>query len=225
MSRLDVVRQVHRTVDEAIRHLFEYGTGPDGEKVVASCGKRCAACCYEPALAERSEIALIAQRLLTLDPEARARVVQRTRDWLARFRDDAEAAREELDTFAYRKLRLACPLLEDGLCLVYKERPMACRAHVAIGPVERCDDDALRPDQVFMANYDFKAAALMKLAGGLSENGRAELLFDHIGVLLAEVLTGERFESAARTLMPIEFEDERVEGETTDEGGTAASVG
>jgi Fe-S-cluster containining protein len=225
VSRLDLVRQVHRSVDEAIRHLFEYGTGPDGEKVVPTCGKRCSACCYEPVLAERSEVTLIGQRLLTLDPEVRARVLQRVRDWLARFRDDPQAGLEELDTYAYRRLRLACPLLEDGLCLVYKERPTACRGHVALGPVERCDDDAQRPGQVFMANFDFKAAALMKLAGGLAEDGRAELLFDHLGVMLAEALLGVRFESAARTLMPIVFEDERVEGEATGEGGTAASVG
>ncbi len=225
MSRLDVVRDVHGTVDEAIRHLFTYGTGPDGEKAVATCRKGCPSCCYEPVYAERTEATLIAQRLLTLDPEVRARVLARVRDWLERFRSSPLRAEESPDVIPYRLMRLPCPLLEGGECLVYEDRPVACRTHIALGPVERCEDTAQRPDQVWLANNDYLASSMMKMAGGLQEDGVAHLLMEHLGLLLAEALVGERVESEARRMLEIKFEDDRVEGEETGDGGVAASLG
>lgn len=222
MSRLELMREVHGLIDEAIRHLMTYGRGPDGEQVQATCRDKCPSCCYEPVYAERTEAALIAQRMLSMPAEQRARVVQRARAWLEQFRASKLLKEESPDVIAYRRLRLACPLLEDGRCVVYEDRPWGCRAHIALGPLERCEDSSKRRQQVWVANNDFHASAMMKLAGGLQEGGKAELLMEHLGLLLAEALTGERVESEARRLIPIAFEDDQVPMERTEDGGAAA---
>lgn len=220
--RLEVVRETHALVDEALRHLLTYGRGPDGQQVTPTCRDKCPSCCYEPVYAERSEAALIAHRLLTFDPERRAAVVQRVRDWLEQFRSSELLREESPDVIPYRRMRLACPLLEDGRCSVYAERPIGCRTHLALGPLERCEDTAKRRDQEWVANNDFMTTAIMKMAGGLQVDGKAELLMEHLGLHLAEALTGERVESEARRMLVVEFEDDVVDMAQTEDGGLSA---
>jgi Fe-S-cluster containining protein len=203
---IDAARASHQLVDEAIAHLFEHGTGPDGQKVTPTCGKNCPACCYEPVYAERTEAALIAARLLTMDPDVRQRVLQRTREWATAFEPSALRMQEKPDVLEYRRLRLACPLLESGECLVYEDRPNGCRAHIALGSRDRCEDQSKRRDQMFMVNNDFMAGAIMKLAAGVAVNDQAELLMEHLGLLLAEALLGTKIESEARTLLRLQFD-------------------
>jgi Fe-S-cluster containining protein len=206
----DAARASHQLVDEAIAYIFEHGTGPDGQKVTPTCGKNCPACCYEPVYAERTEAALIAARLLTMDPDVRQRVLQRARAWVQAFEPSALRMQEQPDVLEYRQLRLACPLLEDGECLVYEDRPNGCRAHVALGPRERCEDHSKRRDQMFMMNNEFMAGAMMKLAAGVAVDGHAELLMEHLGLLLAEALLGIKVKSETRTLLQLDFEDDSL---------------
>lgn len=198
-------------VDRAIAAIFEHGTTPDGRKVRPTCAKGCSACCYEPVYAERSEAQLLASAVLRLPADVRARVLVRAKAWATRFRASPLLKEERPAVMAYRALRLPCPLLEGGECLVYDDRPFGCRAHVAFGPREGCEDDAKRPDQVFMENNDFMAGAITALAAGLARDGRAELLMDHLGALLAEAMLGERVESEARRLLRLTFEPEKQE--------------
>lgn len=205
----DAVRETHAEVEKFIDIIKEQGTHPDGSVgVTLTCGKGCSACCYEPVFAERREVLLITARLLAFDPEVRARVVRRTREWLATFRESPLLKEENPHVTDYRKLRLACPLLENNECLVYADRPNECRLHMAIGPRENCEDDAKRPDQQFVSNHDLTMGTVMKLATLVQENNKAELLMEHLGLLLAEALTGERVESEKRTLLQLNFEQD-----------------
>lgn len=205
----DAVRTTHTEVNRVIDVLLKEGVGPDGTVgVELSCGKGCSACCYEPVFAEAREVALIASRLLTLDPEVRARVLARTRAWLATFRESPLLKEENPHVLPYRQLKLACPLLENGECLVYDDRPSECRLHMAIGPRELCEDDATRLEQQFASNHDLTLGTIMKLATLVQRNKKAELLMEHMGLLLAEALLGERVESGKRTLLQLDFEED-----------------
>lgn len=205
----DAVRTTHAEVDRVIEVLLTEGVNPDGSKgVTLSCGKGCSACCYEPVFAEAREVALIAARLLAFDAEVRARVLARTRTWLATFRTSPLLKEENPHVLPYRQLKLACPLLEDGECLVYDDRPSECRLHMAIGPRELCEDDAKRLDQMFASNHDLTMGTIMKLATLVQKDRRAELLMEHLGLLLAEALLGERVESEKRTLLQLNFEED-----------------
>jgi hypothetical protein len=42
---------------------------------------------------------------------------------------------------AYERQQQACPLLEDGLCRVYRYRPFACRMHFSLSPPHWCRPD------------------------------------------------------------------------------------
>lgn len=205
----DAVRTTHESVDQLIAVLLKDGVNPDGSVgVTLTCGKGCSACCYEPVFAERREVLLIAARLLAFDSEVRERVVRRTREWLAEFRKSPLLKEEDPHVLDYRQLKLACPLLERGECLVYDDRPSECRLHMAIGPRENCEDDAKRPDQTYVSNHDLTMGTVMKLASEVQEDNRAELLMEHLGLLLAEALTGEHVESEKRTLLQLNFEQD-----------------
>ena len=205
-------------VDRAVAAIFEHGTTPDGKKVRPTCAKGCPSCCYEPVYAERSEAFLLAVRVLGLPPEVQARVVARARAWAERLRASTLLKEEQPNVMDYRRLRLPCPLLEGGECLVYDDRPFGCRAHVALGPREACEDDAKRPDQMFMANNDFMAGAITSLAAALAKDGKAELLMEHLGAMLAEIMAGEHVESGARRLLRLTFEPEETSAESPKPG-------
>ena len=205
----DAVRTTHAEVDRVIDVLLKEGVNPDGSVgVTLTCGKGCSACCYEPVFAESREVLLIAARLLTFDSEMRVRVIARTREWLATFRESPLLGQEDPHVRDYRQLKLACPLLENGECLVYDDRPSECRLHMAIGPRELCEDDAKRPDQTYVSNHDLTMGTVMKLATLVQKDNKAELLMEHLGLLLAEALLGERVESEKRTLLKLDFEQD-----------------
>lgn len=205
----DAVRATHDEIDQFISLLLEKGARPDGTVgMELTCGKGCFSCCYEPVFAESREVALITSRLLTMEPEVQSRVIARTREWLATFRESPLIKDENPHVVPYRKLGLACPLLENGECLVYEDRPSECRLHMAIGPRELCDDDARRLEQTFISNHDLTMGSVMKLATLVQKDGRAELLMEHLGLLLAEALLGERVESEKRTLLQLNFEED-----------------
>lgn len=224
----DAVRTTHAEVDRVTGILLAEGVNPDGSKgVTLTCGKGCSACCYEPVFAEAREVALIAARLLSFDPEVRSRVLARTRAWLATFRASPLLGEENPHVLPYRQLRLACPLLEGGECLVYDDRPSECRLHMAIGPRELCEDDARRLEQTFVSNHDLTMGTVMKLATLVQKDRKAELLMEHLGLLLAEALLGERVESGKRTLLQLNFEEDLrpAEVEVVREGGDDGDAG
>ncbi len=48
----------------------------------------------------------------------------------------------------YGGLKLRCPFLSDGLCVIYENRPMACREHVVTGSAALCDVEGTNQPQV-----------------------------------------------------------------------------
>lgn len=148
-----------------------------------TCSKGCHACCYEPAYVEIQEVELM---LAKLTPAQLAEVTQSTAAWYNKAAASGILDLAEPPVVLYRSLRLPCPLLKDGLCMVYDNRPLACRSHFAVGPRERCDVDAKRLTQQFINPSSLVAQAL---AGIMTISGRTEM--NHLGACLAKLLFGK----------------------------------
>lgn len=83
------------------------------------CAKGCSYCCHSAVAASAPELFRIARLLDAGDAAAKAAVLTRAK---ARSATTVEAA---------MAMRSSCPLLVDGSCSVYKERPMGCRQFVS----------------------------------------------------------------------------------------------
>ena len=91
-----------------------------------ACHQGCAACCDLRVAATAPEILLIAQYVVATRP-AFFRIGL---DLAHRVARDA-ATTSGLDDEQRLALRRPCPFIENGLCLVYRARPLACRGHAS----------------------------------------------------------------------------------------------
>lgn len=97
----------------------------EGEPALA-CHGECAACCRLRVAATAPEIFLLA-RFVSVNAAAFA---ERGVMLLKRIAD-ADRAIGGLSEEQRMLVQHVCPLIEDGLCLAYKIRPLACRGHAA----------------------------------------------------------------------------------------------
>jgi len=113
-----------------------------------SCQASCSHCCqgYVIPLAG-PEAAALWDSLPALPLASRARTMQRFADAV-----DTLAAAEpyqppagaephqRAESFSswYAELGIVCPLLAEGLCSIYNERPLVCREHMVTSPPELC---------------------------------------------------------------------------------------
>lgn len=105
-----VVDRICDWVDEALAE------GPQPVKVACQLG--CHFCCFIRVNALAPEVQTIARAIPT---EQRGRVTARLNDFI----QEASA----LDAKTRFLKPMLCPLNEDGRCVVYNERPLACRSH------------------------------------------------------------------------------------------------
>jgi Fe-S-cluster containining protein len=91
-----------------------------------SCQEGCAACCMLRVVATAPEILLIA-RYIVATKEAFAGIGVD----LARNTADGCAVTDGLDEKQRMALRRHCSFIRDGLCLIYRVRPLACRGHAS----------------------------------------------------------------------------------------------
>jgi len=158
------------------------------------CARQCSHCCSEPLYAETGEVD---HMLDMLTDEQRKRVTERTRTWINKATPFFSATYDNglVDAFAYRDANIECPFLENHLCMVYERRPMGCRTFFATGNPDHCKMPERRQQKI--AEIDFSHPAWMSLWSRLSE-GKSILLLEHVGILLAEKLLNEHYESSAR---------------------------
>ena len=194
-QNLAVVSAVHKEFDRvwsaaAAQTAERYGP--------PTCARGCHACCYEPAYVEMQEIELA---LSKLSPAQLEEVKIATADWYEKAAAAGILDLSEPPVVMYRALRLACPLLKDGECMVYADRPLACRAHFAIGPRERCDVDAKRLTQRFVNPVGLVAQSMAAMVG---IQGKSEM--NHLGAVLAKLLLGKPGGQAGVTMRIVKKE-------------------
>lgn len=184
-SRLEGVRRVHRFWDANVG-LLRRKTAEMGRPITCG-GIGCSACCSEPVLSTRQEAELV---LIGMSAEEQTRLRVAMLAWLGKAWGTGQLKRETPDAFAYRAAKLPCPLLDAaGGCSVYEKRPIACRAHVAIGPVKKCFNDMARREQEYCTSPELLMRAVVEEAE--PEAKSLLLVSDLLHVWLCELLLPE----------------------------------
>ncbi len=91
-----------------------------------ACHDGCAACCNLRVAASAPEILLIARFIVATQPAFAKIAVD-----LGRRVGGEDAITRSLTEKERLELRRPCPFIEDGLCLIYRARPLACRGHAS----------------------------------------------------------------------------------------------
>jgi Fe-S-cluster containining protein len=149
----------------------------DASGMKISCRKGCAACCCHWVEDVNSfEAEIIAEYLKEHHPGKISRIVtQCGKDekslkdlnkiveakLAAARRGPSAAAIDPVDLLlaSFYRLRSACPLLEDGLCIAYPVRPLTCRMYVSFSAPERCDPAYIDKDDIPTYLFDLDEAA------------------------------------------------------------------
>lgn len=166
-------------------------------------GIGCYGCCKEPVYVERGEAEYIVENVPLAELPT---LCERTRAWwdwfhAKKFNELREPGKN--DGFAsltrYRAANLWCPLLKEGACLAYANRPLGCRYHLAVSHPKKCHDDAQRPKQVFMVVENLTEVNMTALGIMCEEAPQAMFQFDHLGIWLGHILLGETARSLDAT--------------------------
>ena len=159
-----------------------------------ACHQGCAACCDLRVAATAPEILLIAQYVVATRP-AFFRIGL---DLAHRVARDASIT-SGLDDERRLALRRPCPFIENGLCLVYRARPLACRGHASYdksGCAEAVADRD-REALVSMPHFLVRCVVQNALLASLRDAGLAWGLYE-LNSALNLALTNPGAESAWR---------------------------
>ncbi len=132
-----------RLLDEAFASFDELVTNAlDGVEVTVACRGGCASCCTIRVAATAPEVLLIKHYLGKLQ---KARGAGFVRDLIGKIEQAHEATSgvAELDRMEEGEV---CPFIENGLCVIYSRRPLACRGHASFS--EHACVDALGGEEV-----------------------------------------------------------------------------
>ena len=123
--------------------------GQDGQTV--PCCKGCSVCCNYLIPLSVPEVFRLREELLTMPTEKSNRILQSCIETSERILDNRSPI-SSLKSFSesepphisqiskwYAGLKLGCPFLSDGLCMLYEQRALACREHIVTGSAFFCE--------------------------------------------------------------------------------------
>ncbi len=132
-----------------------------------TCGPACTACCHQAVPVSPAEVRSILAAVDRLESDDRSRIARRAQTATAAlgaagispdgFVGGPDAThRASLQYFAQR---VPCPLLDDQLCIVHPDRPLACREYLVGSDPAHCWSIGTRPERVvhIRAGRDVKA--------------------------------------------------------------------
>jgi len=115
------ITELYLAVDELLGSFLERS---DAEGQAAECQKTCAWCCYQEVFAVTHEFFFLRDYTLEhLTERQRKGILERAREKVM--------LTIHLPVEEQLKVRAACPFLEEGSCMVYEARPMACRIYLS----------------------------------------------------------------------------------------------
>ena len=201
---LDSVRRGHLKLDEAIKKVLASEEKKYGKPLKLPCRRGCSACCYEPVYADKTEAAVALEAMAKMPVEKQDEIKARVKDALENFKASGMVAVEMPFVIDYLKLRIACPFLDlkNGDCTIYENRPLGCRAHIALRPKDFCEDFEKRLKQKYMTVPELTCVGVVEIA-----EGNRQLIMDHYILLLAELLGIEWVKSASRQVVHLTEDD------------------
>jgi len=129
-----------RIISAVERHIISSGN-------TIACRPKCSNCCrylVPVTVPEAMWLTETARKMAQSDRRvlyefslfATRRILELTsKHYLSRFSDVKAEAAPKLKQLSdwYSSLNLSCPFLENDLCMLYEQRPIACREHLALG--------------------------------------------------------------------------------------------
>ncbi len=186
----DVAVDIHIKFDRLLGGLVSQLWRAGGQ---ISCAAGCFSCCYEPVHILRHEAELLVQVVEDMSEADQKRVRDSTRTWVTGFLKAGLEKVNNPNAVPFRLAKLPCPFLKDGQCMVYEDRPVACRGHLAVKDERLCHDNATRPDQEFLVTRHLVGKVFSQVAT------KSGVEADHLGVWMTEYLLGEKIESSSRS--------------------------
>lgn len=121
------IAELYSSVDGLIDSLLQQA-GRSAVKV--DCARGCDWCCFQPVFANTLELQNLSDFIkVYLTSEKAAQIAER-----AAIKNRRVTAMKREEMLSYKS---ACPLLEDGACIAYAARPMACRIYLSMS-VDSC---------------------------------------------------------------------------------------
>lgn len=117
----EAVQELHQLVDELIRSFSEFATQQNQN---IDCKKGCEWCCHQPVFALDYELDYLNAFINSKFPEAKLNIIN----------ERAKSKRKKLESLEGEALlnsKFPCPLLEEGVCIAYEARPIACRIYLS----------------------------------------------------------------------------------------------
>lgn len=137
-----------RRLSTKLTNLFLERLRGDGQFI--PCRKGCSACCSYLIPLSVPEVFRLREELLAMPQDKGIRILKSCAVAAKKILDEStknlttnklkENDATQLSKW-YAGLKLACPLLSDGLCMLYEQRPLACREHIATGSNFFCQPD------------------------------------------------------------------------------------
>ncbi|NNE97994.1 MAG: YkgJ family cysteine cluster protein [Pyrinomonadaceae bacterium] len=148
------VLPILQKMSDSFVKVGEEGVAAQGKEV--SCKKGCNACCNHLVPVGELEARNISRLVEEMPEPKRSQIKKRFSSTLTHFRKSGWL--EKLNTIQTKtnkeRLEIAteffyegisCPLLADGVCSIYENRPLVCREFLVASPAENCSDPANKP--------------------------------------------------------------------------------
>ena len=115
------------------------------------CCKGCSACCSYLIPLSVPEVFRLREELLAMPSSKSSRILKScviaAKRILDKSHEDIDANKLTKNNLAqkdeiskwYTSLKLTCPFLSEDLCLLYEQRPLACREHIVTGSAVSCE--------------------------------------------------------------------------------------
>jgi Fe-S-cluster containining protein len=174
------IAQLYQAMDDLLESFLERSAA-DGQP--AECKKGCAWCCYQEVFAVTHEFLYLQDHTLHhLSVKQREGILERARE-----KAMLTVNRTLEEQF---KVRAACPLLEEGSCLAYEARPMACRIYLS-SSASSCKKEHNRPgnEKIIPELYEFPL-----LAGRMLNEGFVAYL-KQVGIQSSELQVEQGYSS------------------------------
>jgi Fe-S-cluster containining protein len=121
------VKNLHQMVDDLVDSFSEFA---ERQNQKPACSKGCPWCCYQPVFALEYELDYLRDFISVIfDSSTQKRIAART--------DEKRKKMKNLSGESLLNSKFLCPLLDNGTCLAYSARPVACRIYLSAN-LESC---------------------------------------------------------------------------------------